>query len=555
MLDSPDLVTVQRAAVVAAFAVAVLVVYYLDRPSGRWSRRLRRRFVLGVPWGTLVSVALVLWVYLFVQGGLDHWHSPVVLPFRAWSYFYPLGMVTAPFAHSGAGHLVGNLVGTVTLAPLAEYAWGHFPRDRGSESFSSWRTNPYVRAFVVFPAGVVVVGLVTSFFSLGPIIGFSGVVFAFAGFALVNYPITTVVVLAAGRLVRVVYNALQNPTLTASGRPAYISPWWADIAIQGHALGLFAGVLLGLSVVRRLDPIERPSASRLWAGTLLYAVSQSMWAVYWYRGGETYVLYRAVGILLVVALALLVVATVVASDRYFAPDALGGSFAVRRWQVGAACLVLVVAAISGPAVPYNLYAANEDDLPGDELSVRDYEVTYAEGVPNGMVAVFDVDAFGETTSVNASGVIVQSEKRGIWTTAATRGKLAFEGQVPVRLGGLGWRETVFAVRDGWVVTDAKTAYRVGLVQNGTTRIVYLSDPVTAGPVVAGRNVSVVPTRDGYLLEVTTGNVTATGRLPAVNRTRTVGGLTFVREKQKLYVEHERTRLKIAKKETYKGRQG
>jgi membrane associated rhomboid family serine protease len=553
MFESPDLVTVQRAAVVAAFAVAALAVYLLDRPSGRWSRRLRRRFVLGVPWGTLVSVVLVLAVYLFVQGGLRHWYAPVVLPFRAWSYFYPLGMVTAPFAHSGASHLVGNLVGTVTLAPLAEYAWGHFPRDRGSESFASWRTNPYVRAFVVFPAVVVVVGLVTSFFSLGPIIGFSGVVFAFAGASLVNYPFTTVVVLAAGRVVRVVYNALQNPTLTASGRPAYVSPWWADIAIQGHALGLFAGVLLGLYVVRRRDAADRPSASRLWAGTLLYAVSQSMWAVYWYRGGETYVLYRAVGVVLVVALSLLVVATVVASDRYLARDAFGGAFAIRRWQVGAACLVVAAAAISGPAVPYNLYAASDDDLPGQELSVRDYEVTYAEDVPNGMVAVFDVDAFGETTSVNASGVVVRSDRRGIWTTAATKGRLAFEGQVPVRLGGVGWRETVFAVRDGWVVADAKTAYRVGLVQNGTTRIVYLSDPVTAGPVVAGRNVSVVPSDEGYLLEVSADNRTLTGRLPAKNRTRTLGGLTFVREKQNLYVEHDETRLKIAKKETYKGR--
>ena len=48
---------------------------------------------------------------------------------------------------------------TAAFAPLAEYAWGHFPRGRGTTSFGSWRTNPYVRAFVVFPAAVFVVGV------------------------------------------------------------------------------------------------------------------------------------------------------------------------------------------------------------------------------------------------------------------------------------------------------------------------------------------------------------------------------------------------------------
>jgi membrane associated rhomboid family serine protease len=552
MIDVPAGLPIRRGAIVVAFLLAGGAVYAADRPGGRWGAALRRRFLFGVPWGTVVTVGFVLGVYLFLQGGLRHWYAPVTIPFRAWSYFYPLGMAAAAFSHNGAGHLIGNLVGTLTLAPLAEYAWGHYPRERGSTSLSSWRSNPYVRAFVIFPAAVVVVGLVTAAFALGPIIGFSGVVFAFGGFALVNYPLRTVVALAAGRTLRVVYSAFRQPTLTASGRPAYITPWWADIAIQGHALGLFVGVILGLFVVRMRPSVDRPTALKLWAGSVLFAVSQSMWAVYWYRGNDTYVLYRAVGISLVVALSLLIVFAAVASDRPALTRAFGGQFSFRRWQAGAACLVIVAAAVSGPAIPYNLYTADGSDLPGEPIRVADYEVTYAEDVPNGMVAAFEISAFGETTSVNTSGVIVRSEARGIWTTAVTEGRLRFAGEVPVTLGGVGWRETVYARRDGWVATGGGTAYRVSLTEDGETRVVYVSDPVTVGPVIAGREISVVPTVDGYYLAVEFRGETLSAPVPAKNESVTVGRLAFVREKNRIYAVYEETRVRVLRKERYRG---
>ncbi|SFR41716.1 rhomboid family intramembrane serine protease [Halogeometricum limi] len=551
MMDTPGTLAVQRALLVAAVVFSIAVVLLLDRSTSRARSALRERFLLGVPWGTVVSVLGVLAVYLFVQGGLGYWNRPVTLPFRAWSYFYPLGVLTAAFSHGGPGHLLGNLIGTVTFAPLAEYAWGHYARERGSTSFGSWRTNPYVRAFVVFPAVVFVVGILTSAFALGPIIGFSGVVFAFAGFALVNYPLATVVALAAGRVVRVFYNAVQVPQLTASGHPAYVTPWWADIAIQGHALGLFLGVLLGLAVVRSRPRTARPSAARLWAGTLLFGIQQSMWAVYWYRGGETYVLYRAVGVALVLALATVVTFTVVASDRIIFADLFDGAFSLRKWQAGAACLVLVAAAISGPAVPYNLYTADDGELPGEEMTVRDYEVTYAENVSNGMTAVFDVEAFGESTAVTTSGVIVRSQERGIWTTAVSKGRLAFDGQVPVLVGGPGWRETVFAVRDGWVTTGGNTTYRVLLSHDERARVVYTAEPARAGPVVGGRNISIEAAPQGYYLHVARQNNSVSARLPAENQTATLDGLTFTRQKKKLFVEYGDTKLQIARRERYK----
>ncbi|MDS0298797.1 rhomboid family intramembrane serine protease [Halogeometricum sp. S1BR25-6] len=553
-MDVSGWLVVQRAGVVVAFVLAAAAVVAADRPSGRWGAALRRRFVLGVPWGSLLTLLGVLAVYLFVQGGLSHWYNPLTIPFRAWSYFYPLGVVTAGFAHSGPGHLLGNLVGAAAFAPIAEYAWGHFPRERGATSFGSWRTNPYVRAFVVFPAVVFVVGVCTAAFAIGPIIGFSGVVFAFAGFALVNYPFGTVVALAVGSVVRTVYAAMQTPQLTAGGRPAYITPWWADIAIQGHAFGLFVGVLLGAALVRTRPKDARPSALRLWTATVVFGVQQSLWAVYWYRGGDTYVLYRAVGVGLVAVMAVVVTYTVVGSDRPVLEGVFEGAFAHRRWQAGAACLLLVTGAMTGPAVVANLYTAGDDELPGEEVVVRDYEVTYAEGVTNGMTAAVDVSAFGETTAVNTSGVVVRSEERGIWTTAVTKGRLAFGGRAAVVVGGVGWRETVHAVRDGWVTTGGNTTYRVLLVRDGSARVAYTADPARAGPVVGGRNISVEAAPQGYYLRVNRENETVAARLPQTNQSVTLDGLTFTREKRKLFVEYGEngeTRLQIAKRETYK----
>jgi len=553
MFGVPDSATLFRIAVLLSVFVALAAVVALDRPRGRWGVRLRSRFVAGVPWGTLVSVGLLLAVYLFVQGGWSRWNAPVTIPFRAWSYFYPLGVATAAFAHSGSGHLIGNLVGTLVLAPLAEYVWGHFPRERGVQTFTSPLTNPYVRAFVAFPAAVVAVGLFTTVFALGPVIGFSGVVFAFAGVALVRYPIATVVAVTAGNALRTLYGALRSPTVSASAGPSYSSPWWADIAIQGHAIGLLAGILLGAWLVRVRDD-DRPSAARVATGVALFGVAQSLWAVYWYRGGETYVLYRAAGLALVVSLAALVAATVAASDRPLLSAATHPNAvrAVPRWQVGATVLLLCTAALVGPAVPVNLTTATSDELPSqsDPIQVRDYEVTYAENVPNGMVSVVDVEAFGETTQVNTSGVIVRSRERGIWMTAVSKGRLDFSGAAVIRVGGVGWRETVRVERRGWSAVGGGTVYAVDLVYGDRNVTAYAAPPARAEPVVSGRNVSVETESGAFRLNVSSANRSATGPIPSKNETIAIGGLEFVNEDGRIYAINGTTRVRVAQAETY-----
>ncbi|MFB6177122.1 MAG: rhomboid family intramembrane serine protease [Halobaculum sp.] len=601
--------TVQRAVLVAAVLVTLLLGATLERRAGRRPvAHLRQRLLLGIPWGTLTASLFVVVVYLFLQGGWAHWYNPVVVPFRAWSYLAPVGMVTAAFGHVGPGHLIGNLVGTLTLAPLAEYAWGHYPRERGTHLFGDLRSNPYARAFLLFPVTVVLVGLGTAWFALGPVIGFSGVVFAFAGFALVYYPIGTVAALTAGSLVRLGYRALREPTLVASGRPAYITPWWADIAIQGHALGLLIGVLLAGALARRRGS-GLPRPRRLLIGALLVGVGQNLWAVYWFRGGGEYVLFRAVGLALVFLLALIVAGLSAggeeddgeegdvnshasrlvptptradggeqsagatendggesedddteadgetpfdASDDGLLDDALG--FQPRAMAL--VSILLVVAVLAGIAVPTNLFAVGDEELPGDPVEVRGYTVTYAENVENGMVSVVDAEAFGLSTSVNTSGVIVRNPSKNVWTTAVSKGRLAFGGRQTVVVGGIGWRETVTVVRDGYSAVGGPTAYRVTLRHDGESRVAFVSDAARAEPRIEGWNVSVEATETTFRLNLTDGNRSVTAPIPGKNETVRAGGVRFVRDGKAIYAvaggPDNRTLVKVVTKETYRG---
>ena len=584
--------TLQRLVVIAVTAIAVLTIVWIRRTQthdngdhGHSGLQLQDRFILGVPWGTILTIVFVSLVYLFLQDGLTHWRRPITIPFRAWSYFYPLGMLTAAFTHNGPGHLLGNLFGTLAVAPLAEYAWGHFPHARRaqSSSYSSIRMNPYARVLAV-PCTAVIVGLIGTVFGLGPVIGFSGVVFAFVGFAVIIYPLGTALALIGADAIGVFITAVQSPTLTAGGRSAYLSPWWADIAIQGHALGLLMGVLLGLVVIRsrQLDEQSRPRALRLWVGVVLVGIQQSLWAVYWYRGGDTYVLYRAVGVALVIILAVVVTIAVmtnlntrvhagtstntdtgppVSRDNKNENHGLNG-----KWRVATGVLLITTAALAGPAIPYNLYTTDNESLPGDTVVVRDYKLTYAEGVENGLVSAFNLTAFGETTTVTTSGVIIQSADRGIWTTAVSTGRLAFAGQSTVSLGGPGWRTPVHISRTGWTAGGNGTAYRVNAsIGNAPTTnrdagkttkqlrsqtVLYLSDPVTAAPQLANKTVTIVPKKTTYELRVNASNRTKTAPLPPTNTSVTISGLQFERKSKIIYVSYEQTRIALFEAETY-----
>ncbi|MFB6227962.1 MAG: rhomboid family intramembrane serine protease [Halobacteriales archaeon] len=602
-----------RAGFVVAAVGIVLAVQWLDRRRD-WGRRRRERFVLGVPWGTLLIAGFVLGIYLFIQGGLEHWHRPAVIPFRSWSYLYPLGTLASGFTHSGSGHLTGNLIGTLVFGTIAEYAWSHFPRDRGTTVGSSLRTNPYARAFLIFPAGVIGVGILTGVFSLGPTIGFSGVVFALGGFALTRFPIGTVLGLLASDAVSLTYNALRNPVATASRGPGFGGPWWAGISIQGHLLGLLVGVALGLLVFRRRS--TRPDALRLWGGALLFVIGENLWALWWYRGGNEFVLFRALGMGFVLLLSFLIAVALVARDRRMpawltrrrasgagaAAVALGG---VIWWLAGVpgssltlrapggsvpvvavgfavAFAVLAVAATlarerplfpgrsrrelaqlgiliplvltAAVTIPTNLMTVDDAESPGNTtIEVRDYDITYAENVQNQMVNVVDVSLLGETTQVTTSGVIVISESRHIWKRTISTARLKFTGLTAVEVGGIGWRHRVFARRNGWSAAGGGAAYRVFLRRGGADewRLAYTSDRAVASPRLRNRSVGITPTEGGFAVELLNNeSAVASGPIPRNNESVTLSGITFVHEDKNLFATFNGTRIKVGSEESY-----
>ncbi len=529
-------------ALVVAVGLAVFVVSRLD--GTKWmGATLRRRFVLGVPWGTVIVVLFVVAVYLFVQGAWGRLTDPVVVGFRAWSYGYLIGMVTAPFGHSGLGHITGNLLGTVVFAPIAEYAWSHYPTERGSRSFGSRRTNPYVR-IGIFVLAVLLVGLATSFLIPGPLIGFSGVVFAFAGFAIVTKPILAVFAVVGSRVVDLLYYTSLNPIVSVRARRQFVEPWWADVAVQGHALGLLVGILLStLLVVHRR---EVPRARYLGFALVVFAISESLYIVYWQFGADRFVMYRAAGLAFVFLLAAATVYGVAATDRN-----LFDRTRLNTRQVAVGALLAVVLAIGLAAVPYNL--VNIGPTESDGIQIRDYTVSYEENVPNAYLDSVTLPVIGDqlTATVNASGVIVHSDRRDAWIEILSEGQLAVAGRGTVTVGGLGWRERVIANRSTWNAVDAGDTYKVYLRRpGGPPQLVFRDEPVRLAPRIAGLNLSIEPTREQYVVNATR-NGTVVGRrsMPAINESATLAGLAIERDGNELFAASNGTRIRVARYQT------
>ncbi|MEF8830822.1 MAG: rhomboid family intramembrane serine protease [Halobacteriales archaeon] len=545
----------QRVGVVVVLALSLAAILWLERDRD-WGRHLRARLVMGVPWGTLLVSLGVLSVFLFLQDGWNHWRNPVTIPYHAWSYFSPFGVLVAAFSHAGSSHLVGNLTATLVVMPLAEYVFGHFPTERGTTSFGSLRTNPLVRALVLFPAGVVVVGLMTALWSWGPVIGFSGVVFAAVGFALVRYPLAAVVALSAQGVVVTLYRALLNPVLTREASRRFVRPGWAGIAVQGHALGLFLGATAAVLLLRRRGRLDAagPGPLRLWLGAVLVASGLGLWQLWWVQGGSTYVLYRAAGFGFLLVVGLLVTWAAVASDR---PMLGGGDFglpgSVTRRQTAFALLLVPTLVMAGVAVPLNRNTVG-GETPADAatVEVREYTVLYAEDVPDRMINVVDVELFGETTRVNTSGLIVVNRGRNVWSREVPPGQLAANGRASVVVGGPGWRETVVAVRRGWSAVGGGTAYKVWIgPREGPYDLAFRSDPATADAVIDGYEVSVAAEPEGFALRLSrNGSVVAQAPVPDDNESVRLASITFSRDGRTVVAAHENTTVSVAKRETY-----
>jgi len=214
---------------------------------------------------------------------------------------------------------------------------------------------------------------------------------------------------------------------------------------------------------------------------------------------------------------------------------------------GVVAVTLLIALLSLPA---NLAEMDEEPVPGsNSLTIADYTVTYAEGVPHGRA------------SFNDSGVIVVSEQRDIWSSVVRPRQLAHHGSATATVGGIGWREVVDVERTGWRVVGNDSVYTVTLEHDDRRVQAFQSDPKRADARVAGHNLTVVPTSVGFRLRLSRdGAVVDSVVVPAVNKTRTVDvngsipgePLTVATEERDgtrlLVVEYGDTRVPVAETE-------
>ena len=127
-----------------------------------------------------------------------------------------------------------------------------------------------------------------------------------------------------------------------------------------------------------------------------------------------------------------------------------------------------------------------------------------------------------------------------------------------RFGRTGASVTAFGSggdqRVGWVAANGGPTYRVDAIRNETRSTLFTSKPARAEPRVDGRNVTVAAVAGGFELRVTHDGETDSTALPAANETVTAGGLAFVRDGDAVFAERGETRVRIATRERYEGRQ-
>lgn len=494
---------------------------------------LRERWVFGIPWGTILVIVGVFLFYHVIQGGGED--GPVVVGFRSWSLWYPQGLFFSPFAHASDSHLASNLLGTLAFAPIVEYVWGH--RARADNLIDSRFTSPHVR-IGVFVGATIGVGLLNSLFVPGAVIGFSTVVFAFAGFALLTKPLVTVFAMLGIQVVRLLREALLNPLVVAEARTRFISPSWADTALQGHLFGLLIGVLLAVTLIQFRE--DTPRLLYVFFAALVFAVTRSMYAIYWYLGTDVFVMFQALGAAAVFLLATLIALAVLTPAQFTIPRT---TISVRSVALG--CLIIAVLGVGVFGIAYNLVALSGGEY-DNAIEVRDYQVTYVDGAEDQYIAGLTIPGI-DPPSVSASGVIVVSEDRNAWHVARSSNNLAFHGEATVPVGDAFWRETVTINRTAWSMVDGNETYTVYGQRDGAQwQVLYTAPPAVSDKRLRHSNVSIHPSGTWYKIKVER-NDTLVGseHIPASNDSVQIGEITFERDGPDLVASFNGTEVRVA----------
>jgi hypothetical protein len=283
-----------------------------------------------------------------------------------------------------------------------------------------------------------------------------------------------------------------------------------------------------------------------------FAVDRGLWAIYLPEGGETYRLFRALGTAAVFVLAALLASSAAATTRE-----LFSRIEISRREVAFGLVLAVFLALSFVAVPLNLYTVDDPTAGIDNaepIEIEDYTVFYAEDVENQFIPAVPVPGVVNRTGgdgrVEASGLIVVSERRSIWWQEISAQRLRSSGAATIRLGGLTWNEDLRATRETWAVAGGNQTHhvRLGLARADERDVVFRAEPARANTVIDGRNITVAPAGDGFEVVVSRNNDSiGTASIPGVNETARAGGLKIVREDRSLFVERDETRVRVARK--------
>ena len=156
---------------------------------------------------------------------------------------------------------------------------------------------------------------------------------------------------------------------------------------------------------------------------------------------------------------------------------------------------------------------------------------------------------GALSLTQSSGVIVLSDRRHVWDVHTTANRLAQSGVARVRVGGVGWRETVWVTRTTWTVVGGANTYKVSLYPpDSQPRLAYTSEAATAEAIIANRSIRLQPAGGDFEIAVSRANETlGVAAMPGDGANVTAGDIRFERQGRNLFANYEGTRVRIANK--------
>ncbi|MFB6284466.1 MAG: rhomboid family intramembrane serine protease [Halobacteria archaeon] len=492
--------------------------------------KAKSRWVLGLPIGSVLLIILNLVFYLTAQNGLDHPSNPLIIPFFTWSYGYPLGFLASPISHANVGHISANLMATAVFAPAAEYIIGHKNHRRP------------VFAAGGFAASWYLVGVLLALFSWGPSAGFSGVVFALFGFVTVYHPVKGVALLVLKQVADTFFDAVAQPVVVEKAGETFQSPWWANIAVESHALGFLVGIILGVYLAKHRD-VELDGF--LTGGALLtVGVIQNLYI--WNTGGP--VLYRGVG-LGGITVASVLIGYAVSLETRTKPLRNVSKLDIRRT---ASVLILLTPLLFMATVAVTLNTSSVVSPPHDTaVETVGYSITYEENVTN---RKFSNNPLVQQAPVNftVSGVIVSNPGRGIWIQQITAEELKNAEEKTFYVGGLTWEKEIQVKRRSISGALGNESYSVNVSIPNGSKTVFEGQTAEAGVRLQDWNLSLRNNGTKNFAVLSKNNVTESIELSS--NSSAIQGVKFVvRDRKVVATTRNGTKVPVARiKGSYPG---